>query len=593
MEITLRGIGVSPGVAIGPAVTFHVQTIDVPRYSIEDPTAELERFDAAVMKVRETLTMLYDQTADELDERHAGIFKAHIAMIEDLALRSEIASRLKDERVNVEYLVEDEMSKYTRVLEKVDDPQFRERAIDLVDVGKRILGKLLNRELESLEHLDHPCVVVAHDLSPAETANMDLTNTLALVTDSGGPTSHMAILARAFEIPAVVGLRFAGSRIAPDDTVVVDGSSGTVIIRPHDLTLADFEEEKDRYEADQLALVKAESDGPSATLDGQEIPTLANIELPMEAGPSLKTKSQGIGLYRTEYLFLNRASLPGEEEQYRAYTHVLEAMNPAPVTIRTLDMGGDKLLPHVTQDGETNPQLGWRSIRLCLDRPDIFKAQLRALFRASVHGNLRVMFPFISGVEELREALTVVEQVRDDLEKRGVPFDENVQIGTMIEVPAAVAVADRLAKEVSFFSVGTNDLIQYCLAVDRVNERTAHLYQPGHPAVLRMLKQTIDAATKAEIPCSICGEMAGHPLFTELLLGMGFRSLSMSAVSLPIVRAEIANTRLTTAKRFARKVLNRDSVSEVKALLSQRYKTRDTMKPYRRPKKGPGGHRRG
>jgi phosphoenolpyruvate-protein phosphotransferase (PTS system enzyme I) len=448
-------------------------------------------------------------------------------------------------------------------------------------VGRRVLSNLLDENLESLDNLDQPCIIVANDLSPSETANMDMTNTWGLATDGGGPTSHMAILARAFEIPSVVGLRFLGKQIRQDDTLIVDGTHGFVVVRPNESTIKHYEAMKVRIEADRLALMQGTTDGPAVTLDGVEIHTLANIELLAETQYSLKAKCQGIGLYRTEFLFMNRSNLPGEDEQYHSYRKVIEAMAPLPVTMRTLDLGGDKLIPSLYRDNESNPQLGWRSIRMCLDRPDIFKAQLRALLRASVYGPMQIMFPMITGIDQFREAKQVLEEVKDDLTARDVDFDPEIRVGAMIEVPAAVLVSDKLAEESDFFSIGTNDLIQYCLAVDRVNERTAHLYEPTHMGVLRLIKQTLDAARKADIPCTICGEMAGDPMLTELLLGMGAQSLSMTGVSLPMVRAEIANTKMPTAKRLARKVLDLGSASEIKTLLEDRYEQRGTIKLYR------------
>jgi len=580
MEIKLRGIGVSPGVAIGPAVPFHVETFDIPRRTIHDIEAELARFDEAVVQVREKLIRLRDQTADELGDKHATIFNAHLDILDDVTLRPELERRLSEDQLNIEYHLDDYMGGYSKQLKQVSDPIFRERSIDVLDVSRRILGHLLGRELESLDHLDHPCIIVAHDLTPSESVNMDLTNTLGLATDAGGPTSHVAILARAFEIPSVIGLRYMGTHVAPGDLIIVDGTHGLVVVRPNESTLAEYEKEKKTQERERSALLNAEHAGPSVTLDGVEIPTMTNIELLAETRHSLEANCQGVGLYRTEYLFMERTGFPSEEEQYQSYKQVIESMSPLPVTIRTLDIGGDKLISGLSDESEVNPQLGWRSIRLCLDRPDIFKAQLRALFRASVHGSMQMMFPMISGLDQLRETMAIVQEVKDDLDARKIPYDQNVQIGTMIEVPSAVQIADALAKECDFFSIGTNDLIQYCLAVDRVNQRTAHLYEPTHPGVLQLLKRTIDAAHKAKIPCSICGEMAGDPLVTELLLGLGFRSLSMSAVSLPTVRAEIANTRVTTAKRFARKILSMGSVSEIKEVLRRRYIDRGTMKIY-------------
>jgi phosphotransferase system enzyme I (PtsI) len=581
-EKRLTGIGVSAGIAIGPARTFHLRSLDIHPRSIEDPAAELARYDEAVARARRDLSVLKKQTADEIGERQAAIFDAHIGLLDDVALRPEIERRLNLENLNVEYVVNELIAGYAKLLEQVEDPAFRERSTDLVDVGRRILSNLLGEKLASLEHIDAPCIVVAHELAPSETATMDMTNTLGLATDAGGPTSHMAIIARAFEIPSVVGLRHLGDQVEDGDTLIVDGARGFVIMHPSKSTLAKYETEKRRLAEIRAALIEATGDGPCVTLDGAEIPTYANIELLAETQMSRQARCQGIGLYRTEFLYMDREDLPTEEEQFAEYRKVMESMAPLPVTARTLDVGGDKDMPLLTHDHETNPQLGWRSIRLCLDRPDIFKAQLRALLRASVYGDLRIMFPMITSLEQFLEARKMLDEVKDDLRDRGVKFNDKVPVGSMVEVPAAALIADQLARECDFLSIGTNDLIQYCLAVDRSNERTAHLYQPTHLAVLRMLKMTLDAANDANIPCSVCGEMAGDPTLTELLLGMGFRSLSMSSASLPAVRAEIANTHLANAKRFARKVLGLATTAEIRELIAQRNTRRDTVNRIRR-----------
>jgi phosphoenolpyruvate-protein phosphotransferase (PTS system enzyme I) len=577
VEIALRGIGVSPGIAIGPALTFGVQSLDVPKYTVQDKEAELRRFEEAVASVRDELQRLHDQVAQELGPKHADIFNAHLMLLEDVALRENVEGRLESEGWNVEFLLDNYMAHYSKVLESLEDPRFRERTQDLLDVGTRILRKLLNAEVENLEHLGHPCIVVAHDLAPSDTAKIDLVNTLGLATDLSGPTSHTAILARAFEVPAVVGLKSVGGHALPGDMVIVDGTNGRVILRPTDSTLREYEVEKAREDEARKALLQAEDDRPGVTLDGHEFTTQANIELPVEVAHGLKAKAQGVGLYRSEYLFLNRRSLPTEDEQYEAYSEVARAMNPAPVTLRTLDLGGDKFAAHLQWGEEMNPQLGWRAIRFCLERPDIFKAQLRAMLRASVHGNVRLMFPLISGLDELLRVKVVVREVQSDLERRAVHFDKGIEVGTMIEVPSAVAVADQLARECDFFSIGTNDLIQYGLAVDRSNERIAHMYDPAHPAILRMINQTVKASKAAKIPCGICGEMAGDPIFTEVLLGLGVDSLSMSAVSIPAVRAEIANIRLQLARRLARRVLAMGSATEIKKLLHKRFRSRRTF----------------
>jgi len=575
VEIVLRGIGVSPGIAIGPALPFGVRTLDIPRYLVENKEAEWARFEQAVATVRGELTRLHEQTMQELGQYHADIFAAHLLLLDDITIHEEIKSRLDSEGLNVEFLLDELVGRYSNLLESVEDPRFRERARDLVDVSQRVLERLLNAEAQTLERLETPSVVVAHDLSPSETAKIDLVNALGIATDMSGPTSHTAILARAFEIPAVVGLKYVGAHVMPGDMVVLDGTHGQVIIRPEEKTLERFRAEKKREEARRQALLLADENLVSTTLDGHAVPTLANIELPVEIAHSLKTKAMGVGLYRTEYLFLNRGSLPTEEEQFHAYAEVAEAFKPSSVTLRTLDIGGDKFVAHVRSLPETNPQLGWRAIRFCLERPDIFKAQLRAMLRASTFGNVQIMFPLISGVDELRQAKAIFRDVCLDLDRRSIPFDRNVKVGSMIEVPSAVAMADMLAKESDFFSLGTNDLIQYSLAVDRGNERIAHMYEPAHPAILRMIRQTVLAAKAAKIPCAVCGKMAGDPLFTELLAGLGVDSLSMSTVAIPAVRAQIATCRMSVARRFAKRVLAMGSASDVRALLLERFRGRN------------------
>jgi phosphotransferase system enzyme I (PtsI) len=580
VEIAINGIGVSPGIAIGPALTFGVESIEVPRYLAEDREAELDRFHKALAEAREDLRKLADQTAKSLGQQHADIFEAHLMILEDVAFREEIERQLELEGYNVEFLVDDFIARSARAIESVDDARFRERARDLVDVGQRLLAKLMNTNITGLQDIERPSVIVAHDLSPSDTANLDLPNTLGLATDVSGPTSHTAILARALEIPAVVGLKYVGQHTTPGDTIIVDGTHGRVIVRPSEDTLQRMREAQHLEAERREALLLRETSAVSATHDGHAVPTLVNIELPVEIAHGIRNKAQGVGLYRTEYLFLNRSTLPSEDEQYEAYANVAEAMKPYSVTLRTLDLGGDKFASHIHYAEEINPQMGWRAIRFCLERPDIFKSQLRALFRASVHGNVQVMFPLISGLDEYERVMEMVQEVFDDLERRGVAHNPNIKIGTMIEVPSAVAVADVLSKHCDFFSIGTNDLIQYSLAVDRVNEKIAHMYEPAHPAVIRMIHQTVQAAKAAGIPCSICGEMAGDPTFTELLVGLGVDSLSMSSVALPLVRAELANIEKGSAEAFARDAMSIGRVAEIKKCMEERLNSRRSFESY-------------
>jgi len=580
LETVLRGIGVSPGIAIGPAAVFGDDSFDIPKYEISNVAGELDRLEEAIGKTRTYLKSLHEKTAGELGENHADIFKAHLLLLEDVTILEEVKGRIASEQLNVEYVLDDLSKHYTNILSSVDDARFRERALDLQDVVNRLQRTLLDKERAQTKDLSSPAIVVSHDLPPSEIAMMDKTLVLALALDSGSTTSHTAILARALEIPAVMGLRHALGHIEQRTRVIVDGGEGLFIVNPAEDTLAHYERERQQQAETRAALRSGLTSGASQTRDGVAIPTLANVELPVELTSELRLGAEGVGLFRTEYLFLNRNTLPSEEEQYRSYCKAAEALHPAPVTLRTMDIGGDKFVSHLQISREENPQLGWRAVRFCLERQDIFKAQLRAMLRASVLGNVQIMFPMISGLEELRKVKQVVQEVREDLEAEGIEFDRNVKIGSMIEVPSAVALTDVLSQECDFFSIGTNDLIQYSLAVDRVNEKIAHLYEPAHPAVLRMIKWTCNAAAKAGIPCSLCGEMAGDPLYTEVLIGLGVTALSMSSVFLPLVRAEIAAIDYGEARAFGEQIMKLGTADEIKALLRERYSARRSAEHY-------------
>lgn len=580
METRLHGIGVSPGIAIGPALVFAVDRYEVPQYDISEPDAEIARLDKAIAATREDLTQLYRQTAEELGQSQANIFNAHLMLLDDVVFYEETTQRIRAKEGNAEYVLHKQVQTYIRTLNALEDQRFRERASDLMDVIDRVTRHLLDAKRPDLSKISTESIIVAHDLSPSDAATLNLDYTQGLVTDLGSVTCHAAILARALEVPAVMGLEHVSTHVAPGSLMIVDGASGLVIIHPSHETIEEYRSVQEHQEQQRRALEEAVQEGPAVTLDGVEVPVQANIELPLEIASCLKARAHGIGLYRTEYLFLNRTALPTEEEQYLSYMQAVQAFSPLPVTLRTMDLGGDKFVSHLQLDKEENPQLGWRAVRFCLARPDIFTTQLRAILRASAHGNVEIMFPMISSIEELRSVKAILAEVRDGLDRDGIPYDRNLRVGIMIEVPSAVMLAGWLAEECDFFSIGTNDLIQYSLAVDRVNEKIAYLYEPAHPAVLRMLKRTGDAARERGIPCRMCGEMAGDPLFTELLLGLGINSLSMSAVTLRMVRAEVALSSLEEARGIAQEALRFRTAQEVKDLLHRRWESKNQLRTY-------------
>ncbi|HOH28644.1 MAG TPA: phosphoenolpyruvate--protein phosphotransferase [Candidatus Hydrogenedentes bacterium] len=575
METYLQGIGVSPGIALAAALRFSHDAYDVPQYTITDLAAEQRRLNEAIEATRSDLNSIYNHTVEGLGKTHAEIFRAHIMILDDVALREDIAHQLEIEQYNVEFILHNLAKRYVQAMSQIDDPRFRERTADMLDVVDRLLRHLLAAERPNLRHLERASVIIARDLTPSDTASMDITKAIGLAVEAGSVTSHSAILARALEIPAVVGIPNVFETVPAGATVIVDGTAGQVIVNPEAATIARYEKARHTLALRQRKLLKTSVKGPALTSDGVEVELCANIELPFEIEHSLRVNAHGIGLYRTEYLFINRDTLPNEEEQYESYAHVVRSLAPLPVTLRTIDIGGDKFIAHLQMLKEDNPQLGWRAVRFCLARPDIFKTQLRAMLRASIHGNLRIMFPMISGIEELRQVKTIVNEVRLELDQKNIEYNPTIQVGSMIEVPSAVALADLLAEECDFFSLGTNDLIQYLLAVDRVNEKIAHLYQPTHPAVLRMIHTAAEAARAAGISCSICGEMAGDPLYTELLLGLGISSLSMAPVSIPLVRSGIGRISFKEAQAFAVQVLQMPTATEIKELITQRYQLRE------------------
>lgn len=567
----LKGVPASPGVAIGPAFLLDSEEIPISKKKIpaSEIPQEIARFEEALIQTRREILDIQSKISHELGIEHGEIFNAHIMFLEDRALIEEIITRLKNELLCVEWIFSQVLNKYLDAFSKVEDEYMRERTSDVEDVGRRILRSLTGLKRQSLAELTQPVILVAYDLSPSDTATMHRQHVIGFVTDIGGRTSHTAIMAKSLEIPAVVGLEDVTRRIKSDDVVVVEGTSGTVIVNPDENTLKHYRELKEKLESLDQELLKVK-DLPAETPDGHRIQLAANIELPEEIPSVIAHGAEGIGLYRTEFFYLNRNDLPTEEEQFESYRHVAKAMNPHPVIIRTMDLGGDKFLSELKVPREMNPFLGWRAIRFCLARPALFKVQLRAILRASVFGKVKLMYPMISGVGELRAANQIVEEVKKELKAEKKEFDPNLEIGAMIEVPSAALILDLLAKEIKFVSIGTNDLIQYALAVDRVNEKIAYLYEPAHPAVLRLIRQIVEVAHEHKLWVGLCGEMAGEPALALLLLGMGLDSFSTSPVNVPRIKRVIRTVPTYKAKEVVKEAFRLSTGREVEEYAKQR-----------------------
>ncbi len=560
----LKGIAASPGIAIGKVFILDSEAYTVIKREIseKDLPREIARFEDALIQTRQEILGIQERISDQLGIKHAEIFNAHLLVLEDRTLIEEVISRLKKDLVCVEYIFDDVLKRYMSAFQKVEDEYLKERVADIRDIGKRVLNHLLGKKRETLADISEKVIVVAYDLSPSDTASLHKKNVIAFATDVGGKTSHTAIMAKALEIPAVVGLKSITRSVKSGDTLVVDGSNGVVILNPDQETLSKYEQEKTKFAEVDASLVQLR-DLPCVTPDGRNIQLAANIEIPDEITSVKSHGANGIGLYRTEFFYLDRTDFPTEEEQYQAYRSVAEQMSPNAVIVRTLDLGGDKFMSQLKVPKEVNPFMGWRAIRFCLARPDIFKIQLRAIMRASAHGKLKIMYPMISGIEEVREANKMLSEIKDELRREGVPFDENVEVGVMIEVPSAALTADILAKEISFFSIGTNDLIQYSLAVDRVNEKIAYLYEPAHPAVLRLIKNVIETGHRQDIWVGMCGEMAGEPAFALILLGLGLDEFSTSPVNIPRIKQIIRSVDYKTAQKLAEEALELATGAEV------------------------------
>jgi phosphotransferase system enzyme I (PtsI) len=570
-SVVLKGIPVSPGIAIGLAFLLHRDDLQVEREKVAPDAVEeeVEKFKKAVEQTKDELRSIRHRVAKNLGEERARIFDVQLLMLDDVMAFDETIEAIGSRRLNAEFLFWENLEKAISAMESSDQAYFRERAADIRDLGRRVLHNLLGIKQLTISGIRSEVVVVSPDLSPTDTAQMHRQNILGFATDLGGRTSHVAIMARSLEIPAVVGLKQATRSVEHGETIILDGNRGTLIVHPDERLLGRYRDEQKRYRqwASELETLR---DLPAETLDHQTIRLAANIEFPGEADSARSHGAKGIGLYRTEFLYLGRSDLPSEEEQYQAYRAIAEKMLPDCVSIRTFDLGGDKFAMYGESHAEANPFLGRRAIRLCLEHPDVFTAQLTAILRASASGNLKIIFPMISGVEQFRRAKDMVRQVQKDLKARGIPFDEKIPIGVMVEVPSAVLVADSLAREADFFSIGTNDLVQYTLAVDRGNEQVADLFEPYHPAVIRLVREVVEVGHGARIPVAICGELCAEPLATMLLLGLGIDEFSMSSISIPQIKKIIRSVTMSEARHLANEVLQMETSDEIRTYLQER-----------------------
>jgi phosphotransferase system enzyme I (PtsI) len=566
-EIRFEGAGVSPGMACGKIHVVRDDLDDVMRYRIAPSQIpdEIGRFETALIQTRMQILEMQQRIAESIGAKDAAIFDAHLLVVEDRTLIDEVLRKLETDLCNVEWVFQEVATRYAETLNKIDDPYLRERALDIQDVTKRVVRNLQGKAPKTFLALSEPHILVAHNLTPSDTASINRSNVLGVATDLGSRTSHAAILARSLNIPAVVGLHDITVKLETGQEVLLDGSDGLLIINPAPETVAYYAEIESRR-ARVTAQLKELRTTRSTTRDGHHIVLSANIELPDDVAAVAANGAEGIGLYRTEFLYLNRSTLPTEHEQFETYRRVAERVRPDPLIIRTFDLGGDKLAPGTVDiTDELNPFLGWRAIRLCLENIDIFKTQLRAILRASAVGNIKIMFPMISGLEELRSAKAVLAECREELRRSGIPLAEKIEVGAMIEIPSAAICANALAPEVDFFSIGTNDLIQYALAVDRVNEKLAHLYEPTHPAVLRLLKMIAEAAHANNIWVGVCGEMAGDVALVPLLLGLGVDELSASATLVPRVKRAVQSLAVPECRELVEESLKLSTASEILA----------------------------
>ncbi|UCD89385.1 MAG: phosphoenolpyruvate--protein phosphotransferase [Desulfobacterales bacterium] len=571
-EIELHGISASPGICIGKAYLVGKEGVDVlEKYFIDQNKLqeEVHRFKAAVKSAKNELHGIIKTMPEDL-RQDAHILEAHMVLFEDKMLYGRTLETIEKELVNAEWALKIVVSDVKAMFDNMADSYLRGRAADIIHVSDSIMQNLAGAKVENIAAINKRVILIASDLSPAETSQIQLEKIMGFVTDHGGKTSHTGIIAQTLEIPAVLGTDNATSIIKNDDIIIVDGTAGSVIINPTDQTLIQFEERKERYESHKANITR-DSELPAETADGICMEVMGNIELPEEVVSVINYGGDGIGLYRTEFQYLSRPDFPSEYELFDRYKDVVEVMAPKPVTIRTFDLSGDKKVAYVSRSGDANPALGLRGIRYCLQKPDAFMTQLRAVLRASAFGHVRILLPMVSCHEEIIAAKNIFNKATDSLAKEGVDFDENIEIGVMIEVPSAAIMADVMATDVDFFSIGTNDLIQYSLAVDRVNKDVAYLYQPLHPAIIRMIKHVIDVAKDKGVKVLMCGEMASDPINIPILLGLGMENFSMNPQSIPAVKSMIRALTVKDTRPFVQKVLKESSSNAIIELVQDTY----------------------
>ena len=563
-ETRFHGMGVSPGIARGAIQVMRDELEEIDRCPI-DPSqvsAEIARFESALVQTRIQILEMQQKIAEAIGTKDAGIFDAHLLVVEDRTLIDEVLRKLESEHVNVEAVFHEVATKYADTLSQIDDPYLRERALDIQDVMRRVVRNLQGKAPKMMPLPGEAHILVAHNLTPSDAASMDRDRVLGIATDLGSRTSHTAIMARSLTIPAAVGLHDVTEHVESGTMALLDGYTGLLIVNPSAETLDYYGKVEIRQSEVSKELTELR-ERSATTRDGEHIVLSANIELPDDVTSVSAHGAEGIGLYRTEFLYLDRDSLPGEEEQHQTYRRVAESVRPHPLIIRTFDLGGYKIAGGIDVSDELNPFLGWRAIRFCLEHPEVFKPQLRAILRASEVGNVKLMFPMISGKAELRRAIEMVDECKSELASSGIPFNTEMQIGAMIEIPSAAICAGSLADDVDFFSIGTNDLIQYAIAVDRVNERIAHLYEPSHPAVLRLIQMVAEAAHKHDIWFGVCGEMAADIELTPLLVGLGVDELSVSPALVPRVKSAIRNLSREECEKLLEEVLSFDTPAAI------------------------------